>query len=261
MNKFISQNLDQLDRTARQALSEYTLGNSQAFGREGIFHVNSASPWLVGEQMQGMGKTNKERVLDYLWAISPDWATNSQIREATGIKSHQQVYLLTQELLHAGWIRGEQRGREWIFWADESPVVQLASPGQAPMREVLTQAEKQLSPRGFEDLARSLMSAHFGVPLVSGQVPSVPKEFDMVSPDGDIVGDAKYYTLVRGQRLPPAKFSVIAEHVWLLEKTNAPVTFLIFGNDRQVPWLWLERYGDLVSNVAFYFLTDHGDLA
>jgi hypothetical protein len=196
--------------------------------------------------------------LDYLWSISPDWATNSQIRDATGIKPHQQVYMLTRELMGAGLIRGEQRGREWIFWADESPVVQLASPGQAPMQEVLTQAEKRLSPRAFEDLARSVMSAHFGVSLVSGQVPGVPKEFDMVSPDGSIVGDAKYFTLVRGQRLPPAKFSVIAEHVWLLERTGALTTFLVFGNDRQVPVLWLQRYGNLVSGVAFYFLADDG---
>jgi len=207
-----------------------------------------------------MSRTHRERILDYLWSISPDWATNSQIREATGISSHQQVYLLTQELMHSRLIRGEQRGREWIFWADESPVVQLASPGQVPMREVLTQAEKQLSPRAFEDLARSVMSAHFGVPLVSGQVPGVPKEFDMVSPDSIIVGDAKYFTLVRGQRLPPAKFSVIAEHVWLLERTGAPTTFLVFGNDRRVPVLWLQRYGNLVSGVAFYFLGDDGVL-
>jgi hypothetical protein len=89
-------------------------------------------------------------------------------------------------------------------------------------------------------------------------VPDVPKEWDMVSPDGDVVGDAKYFALVQRQRLPPAKFSVIAEHVWLLEKTGAPTTFLVFGNDRQVPELWLQRYGNLVSGVAFYFLGDDG---
>jgi len=36
--------------------------------------------------MQG---THKERILDYLWSILPDWATNGQIRDATGIRSHQ----------------------------------------------------------------------------------------------------------------------------------------------------------------------------
>jgi len=205
-----------------------------------------------------MGRTNKERILDYLWSIAPDWATNSQIQKATGIRSHQQVYLLTLELMRTGLIRGEQRGREWVFGADESLAVQLASPGRASYSELSSPARKALSPQAFEDLVRAVMSRHFGVPLAPGQVSGVPKEWDMVSPNGDIVGDAKYFTLVQGQRLPPAKFSVIAEHVWLLEKTGAPTTFLVFGHDRQVPVLWLQRYGNLVSGVAFYFLADDG---
>ena len=205
-------------------------------------------------------RTNRERVLDYPWSISPDWVTNSQIREGTGIKSHQQVYLLTQELMRSHSILGEQRGREWGFWTDESPAVQLASPGRAAREDIRTQVSKRLSPRAFEELARTVMSMCFGVPLMSGKAPGVPKEFDMVSLNRDIVGDAKYFTLVRGQRLPPTKFSVIAEHVWLLEKSGAPVPFLAVRNDRQVPLLWLQRYGDLVSGVAFYSLTDDFEL-
>ncbi len=34
----------------------------------------------------------------------------------------------------------------------------------------------------------------------------------------------------------------------------------MFGQDRRVPLLWLERYGNLVSGVAFYFLTEDGHL-
>lgn len=207
-----------------------------------------------------MDKTNKERILDYLWSIAPRGATNSQIRDGTGISSHQQVYMLTRELRDAARIRGEQRGREWVFWADESTAAKLASPGSVPLREVFAQADKQLTPRVFEKLAQKVMGDHFGVPLTPGEVPGVPKRFDLVSLDKDIVGDAKYFTLVRGQRLPPAKFSIISEHVWLLEKTGAPVTFLVFGNDRSVPFLWLKRYGNLASGVAFYFLTDDGVL-
>ena len=41
-----------------------------------------------------MNRTYKERILDHLWSIAPEVAT-------TGIRSHQQVYLLTQELLHS----------------------------------------------------------------------------------------------------------------------------------------------------------------
>jgi len=57
-------------------------------------------------------------------------------------------------------------------------------------------------------------------------VPGIRKQFDYVSADAQVVGDAKYSTLVGGERLPPAKFATIAEHVWLLEKTNAPMQFL-----------------------------------
>jgi hypothetical protein len=32
--------------------------------------------------------------------------------------------------------------------------------------------------------------------------------------------------------------------------------FLVFGNDRHVPVVWLERYGTLASGVEFYFLGD-----
>jgi hypothetical protein len=204
-----------------------------------------------------MNRTNRERILDYLWSIAPEVATNSQIRAATGTKSHQQVYLLTLELMHAGYIRGEQRGSAWVFWADESLAALLRSPGSASRQEITAPA---LSPADFEDLARQVMSDHFGVALAPGAVPGVPKKFDLVSPDCRTVGDAKYFTLVRGERLPPAKFSVIAEHAWLLEKTGAAVKFLVFGNDRQVPELWLGRYGELVSGVDFYFLGDAGTL-
>jgi hypothetical protein len=207
-----------------------------------------------------MNRTHRERILDYLWSIAPDYATNRQIQKATGISSHQQVYLLTRELRHSHRIRAEQRGREWVFWADESPAVQLASPRWASRQRVAAEAGERLSPPAFEELARKVMSQRFGVPLAAGEAPGVPKEFDMVSPEGDVVGDAKYFTLVRGQRPPLAKFSVVAEHVWLLEKCAATTKFLVFGNDRQVPDLWLKRYGHLVTGVEFFFLKDDGAL-
>jgi hypothetical protein len=44
-------------------------------------------------------KTNVERVLDYLWSVSLNGATNAEIRVATGIQPHQQVYMITSELV------------------------------------------------------------------------------------------------------------------------------------------------------------------
>jgi hypothetical protein len=104
------------------------------------------------------------------------------------------------------------------------------------------------------------MRSRVSTSLAPGSLENVPKRFDFVSPDQRIVGDAKYYTLVGGVGLPPAKFSIIAEPVWLLERIGAPVQFLVFGNDRSVPVQWLKRYGHLASAVAFYFLTGSGDL-
>ena len=75
------------------------------------------------------------------------------------------------------------------------------------------------------------------------------KTFDYVSEDEEYIGEAKFY---KSLKTPAAKFSIIAEYVWLLEKTNAKKKFLIFGNDIEVPERWLKRFG-FITNVEFYF--------
>ena len=80
------------------------------------------------------------------------------------------------------------------------------------------------------------------------------------SPDRRVVGVSKNFNLVAGGGLPAAKFSIIAEHIWLLEKTSAPTAFLMFGNDRAVQVRSLTRNGELASSVAFFFLYDDGTL-
>ena len=114
--------------------------------------------------------------------------------------------------------------------------------------------------RIFQEVARKALTSHFGIELRPRQIPYIPKLFDYVSADHQIIGDAKYYSMVKGHRIPPAKFSTIAEHVWLLEKTEGKRKFLIFGNDQRVPEGWLTRYGNLVSEVEFYFLDKEGHL-
>lgn len=109
--------------------------------------------------------------------------------------------------------------------------------------------------RKFQERARKVMSQHFGVELTEKRPEGSPKKFDMVSPNEDIVGDAKYLTLVRRKKLPSAKFMDIAGHVWLLQALKeANKRFLVFGNQRKVPEQWLEKYGELTENVEFYFI-------
>lgn len=140
-----------------------------------------------------------------------------------------------------------------IFRKSEDAGSNLMSGEIPPVNDVKSSGD-------FEKYARKCLSDYFGVELKSGQCRGVPKLFDFVSDDGKIVGDAKYFTLVKGRALPPAKFSVIAEHVWLLEKTNVEKKFLVFGNDKRVPIRWLEKYGDLFSNIDFYFIDDKGKI-
>lgn len=113
----------------------------------------------------------------------------------------------------------------------------------------------------FEQFAREVLGRRFGVPLRKAKRPGFPKEFDLVSDDGQIVGDAKFYTMVSGTRNPPAKWSIIAEHVWFLEKVRAENKFLIFGNDPRVASKWLERWGGFVDpSIRFFFLGPDGTI-
>ena len=114
--------------------------------------------------------------------------------------------------------------------------------------------------REFEELARKVMSQYFGVKLVEKKPRGFPKRFDMVSADGSVVGDAKFLTLVRRKKTPPAKMMEISGHVWLLEKVDTKNRFLVFGNQRRVPEMWLEKYGNLVRNVEFYFIDSRGNV-
>jgi hypothetical protein len=116
-------------------------------------------------------------------------------------------------------------------------------------------------PLVFQELATKILSVHFKTDLRPRKLQSFPKLFDLVSEDFLIIGDAKYMSLVKGQFTPPAKFSIIAEHVWFLEKVTAKKRFLVFGNQREVPEEWLKKYGRFVNNVDFYFIDNDDNLS
>jgi len=197
--------------------------------------------------------TNEDRVLSFLGSIAPADATNAEIVSRTGIKPHQQVFMITRDLMRRALIKGVQSGKEWRFSVRGSRQRVRVSPALAQTRPPESKTVP-MSPAEFEKVTQRVMGEWFGTSLAPGRVAAVPKIFDLVSGDHRIVGDAKYFTMVQGKRLPPAKFSVIAEHVWLLESTDADRKFLVFGNDRRVPEEWLQRYGPLVHSVEFYFL-------
>ena len=107
-------------------------------------------------------------------------------------------------------------------------------------------------PKKFEIAARKKMSDFFCVKLTEKQVSNVPKKFDMVSPDGNIVGEAKYYRKTKGGE--SGKDSIFAEYIRLLEKTPAEKKFMVFGGERKILEKWFKKHKHLFEdNLAFYF--------
>jgi len=202
--------------------------------------------------------THQEEVLGFLSRIAPQAASNAEIVSHTRIKPHQQVFQLTKRLMDEGSITGRREGREWYF-STEKEVAGKSK--KRPTRNAKSASVNggSLSPSEFEQLCQQVMSDWFNADLNPAMLKGVHKRFDLVSEDSQVVGDAKYYTAVNGHGLPPAKFSTIAEYVWLLEKTTAKRRFLVFGNDRRVPEWWLDRYGNL-TEVEFYYASDTGVL-
>jgi hypothetical protein len=200
---------------------------------------------------------NADIVLAFIHKRGSRGVTNADIVAGTAIKPHQQVFQITKSLLNAGKISGRLYGSEWIFFPQTSGDEVKATAAAAT---AIAQKEEVPAPRKFERLCQEVMSAHFGTELHSRLMTSASKNFDLVSSDGSICGDAKYFTLVRGSAKPPAKFSIIAEHVWLLENVNSSKRFLVFGNDIRVPTLWLKKYGHIKRSVEFFFLADDGQL-
>lgn len=166
-------------------------------------------------------------------------------------KHHVQV----QAWLWAGWkVNSVDFERQIVtFVRGEKPIPKIEKT-KCPEICSISEPKEKITPGEFEHLCREVLSKYFETYLAPREIENCPKKFDLVSSDKKIVGDAKYFTMVRGQATPPAKFSVIGEHVWLLEKVQAINKFLVFGNDRRVPVEWLKKYGHLVKDVKFFFL-------
>ena len=85
-------------------------------------------------------------------------------------------------------------------------------------------------------------------------ISGVSFEFDLVSADDKIIGDAKFFKNIS---VPAAKWDNISYYVWLLQNTEARIKFLVFGKDIEVPERYLKRYEPLISDVEFYFFENN----
>jgi hypothetical protein len=112
--------------------------------------------------------------------------------------------------------------------------------------------------RSFERYARQYFSQLWTTELTERPVlvgDAVSWKFDLVSPDHQLVGDAKW---LKNIAVPAAKWQAIAEYIWLLQKVPARRVFMVFGQDAQVAERYLHRVRPLTSPVEFYYLDGNG---
>jgi hypothetical protein len=113
--------------------------------------------------------------------------------------------------------------------------------------------------RRFEAKARNILSEYLQTKLRPKLIQPVNRLFDFVSPNKQIIGDSKFFSM-KGKRIQSTKYSAISENVWFLERVSAKRKLLVFGNNRAVPEGWLSRYGHLIQKIEFFFLDDHNQL-
>jgi hypothetical protein len=87
---------------------------------------------------------NRDRILAFLQSIAPTDATNADIGSRTGIKPHQQVFMITRDLMRAGEIKGLQAGKEWRYWWDGSGSNEAKTPS-LPSKSTGSRASNQIA--------------------------------------------------------------------------------------------------------------------
>lgn len=111
----------------------------------------------------------------------------------------------------------------------------------------------------FEADARLAMEEELGVRLPSGRldVGGKLKNFDLVNEPQRIVGDVKNYKTTSGGNRPSAKFSVLNEYVWLMERLERFDgckwrKLLVVGEDARMAKNYVNEFGALLGDVEVY---------
>lgn len=85
----------------------------------------------------------------------------------------------------------------------------------------------------------------------------VMHEFDMVSEDGTIVGECKYYRWTKAGNYPSGKISTANEALFFLSRVNAREKILVLKEDmsltgKSLPEVYANRSSGLMDDVTIY---------
>jgi len=212
---------------------------------------------------------SKAKILQLLQKDTEKLYDDQELCNALGVgnnsKEHEKVAEACRELLRAGQIRRFKHEERMVNGARKTQFLALRrrekkdESGSAIEKrgavEVTVRPEEGLARKDFSDRAREVMNEFFGRPLKPRKIGGT-KIWDYVSPDGMIVGDARWF----GNSIPAAR-AFVSEAVWLLEKVGAVQKFIVFGGESEVPRQWLELWSTLCpEDVALFYLDSKGEL-
>ncbi|MGH9794256.1 MAG: hypothetical protein ACRD5G_05750 [Candidatus Acidiferrales bacterium] len=211
----------------------------------------------------------KQKILKLLQSDIEKLYDDTELSAAIGLsektKDVEKISEACRELLRAGQIRrfkhdgrmvNGARNTEWLALRrrDRKEDSQQAIERRGSV-EVAVRPEEGLARKDFAERAREVMNEFFGRPLKPQKIGGT-KIWDYVSPDGMVVGDARWFS-----GAVPAARAFISEAVWLLEKVGAVQKFVVFGGEAEVPRQWLELWATLCpEDIALFYLDNKGEL-
>lgn len=212
---------------------------------------------------------HKQKILKLLQSDNEKLYDDTELSEAIGLskktKDVEKVAEACRELLRSGQIRRFKNESRMVNGARKTEWLALRRRDKKEdskdalerrgVVEVTVRPEEGIARKDFADRAREVMNEFYGRSLKAHKIGGT-KIWDFVSPDGMVVGDARWF----GGSVPAAR-AFISEAVWLLEKVGAVQKFIVFGGEADVPRQWLELWATLCpEDVALFYLDNKGEL-
>jgi hypothetical protein len=138
---------------------------------------------------------------------------------------------------------------------------------EIPNTEKLYDNPSILGWQEFENKARNAIEKELDCILNNGKINinGKVKDFDLLNIDEKIVGDIKHYKMTSGGNNPSAKFSVLNEYSWLMQKLEQFQKekwrkVFVIGEDSNVVKKYISTYDAWLDDIEIYFCNAVGKL-
>ncbi len=136
-----------------------------------------------------------------------------------------------------------------------------------PVDDKISGDPSQLDWQEFENVARKALENELDCILNCGKINinGKAKNFDLLNIDEKIVGDIKHYKMTSGGNNPSAKFSVLNEYSWLMQKLEQFQKqkwrkIFVIGEDYNVVKKYISTFDAWLDDIEIYFCNADGKL-